>query len=140
MATCIFCDILAGRAPASVVYQDDVCWAFMDLHQVNAGHVLVVPKLHAATLADLDDATGGHLFNVGRRIAAALRQSGLRCEGVNRFLADGAAAGQSVAHIHVHVIPRYLGDGAGFRLGSGQHTWPERAELDALAERISAQL
>jgi histidine triad (HIT) family protein len=140
MGECAFCDILAGKGPSSVVFQDGVCCAFMDTRPVNPGHVLVVPIDHAASLAELDGASGAHMFRVGQRIAAALRQSGLRCEGVNLFLADGEAAGQEVFHVHLHVIPRYAGDGFGIRFGPGYGHRPPRAELDAIAGRIQGAL
>lgn len=134
---CIFCAIVTRQAPASIVYHDDVCTAFMDIQPVNAGHVLVVPNRHATYLADLDVAAGGQLFGVGQRVAAALRASGVPCEGVNLFLADGAAAGQEVFHVHLHVIPRYAGDGFGFTFPPGYTALPERAALDTLAQAIT---
>lgn len=91
---CVFCEIVAGRAPASIVYEDDLCLAIMTIGPVNPGHLLVLPRAHAPSLADLDEATGGHLFAVAMRMAAAIRASGLRCEGINLFLADGEAAFQ----------------------------------------------
>jgi len=137
---CVFCGILAGRAPSSVVFRDDVCCAFLDIRPVNPGHVLVVPIVHAACLAELDPETGAHVFKMGQRVAAALRESGLRCEGVNLFLADGAVAGQEVFHIHLHVIPRYAGDGFGLRFGSSYGAMPGREELDRVAGRIRSAL
>ena len=113
MSDCVFCGILAGRLSASIVFRDDVCCAFLDIQPINPGHVLVVPIAHAACLAELDAEVGAHVFKVGQRVAAALRGSGLRCEGVNLSLADGAVAGQEVFHVHLHVIPRYAGDGFG---------------------------
>jgi histidine triad (HIT) family protein len=138
MNGCIFCRILSGELPASVVYRDECCAAFMDIQPVNPGHLLVVPLAHAPHLADLDPETGAQLFRVAQRLAAALRASGVRCEGVNLFLADGAAAMQEVFHVHLHVFPRYAGDG--FGLTFGDHYWhrPVRAALDAVAARIRA--
>ncbi|MBA2518786.1 MAG: HIT family protein, partial [Chloroflexia bacterium] len=107
---CIFCDIVADRAPASVVHDDASCLAFMDIRPVTSGHLLVVPKRHAADLAGLDEPTGGHLFRVAMRLPAALRWTDLPCDGINLFLADGVAAGQEVFHVHLHVFPRYPGD------------------------------
>jgi histidine triad (HIT) family protein len=133
---CVFCDIVQGDAPGSVIYADDRVTAFMDIQPVNPGHVLIVPRAHAAGLADLDGATGGHLFQVGMELAAALRRSGVRCEGVDLFLADGEAAGQEVFHVHLHVIPRYRGDGFGFRFRPDYHRRPGRAALDEVAARI----
>ena len=96
MSDCIFCDIIAGRAPVSIVHRDETCIVFMDIKPVNAGHLLVVPIAHATYLADLDPATGSALFAVAHRLAASVRTSGLRVEGINLFLADGEAAGQEV--------------------------------------------
>ena len=115
MTPCIFCDIVAGTASASIIHRDELCTAFMDIQPVNSGHVLVVPNRHATHLADLLPETGGHLFRVAQQIAAALRRAAVRCEGVNLFVADGEATGQDVFHVHLHVIPRYVGDGFGFR-------------------------
>ena len=73
MAECIFCSILAGEAPASFVYRDEVCSAFVDIQPVNLGHLLVIPNVHATHLADLDGETAAHLMRIGHRLAAALR-------------------------------------------------------------------
>ncbi len=140
MQRCIFCDILAGEAEGSFVYRDDLCAAFMDIHQPHAGKLLVVPIRHAATLADLPAATGGHMFQVAQRLALALRRSGLPCDGVNLFLADGRAAGQEVFHVHIHVLPRLAGDGIGLRFGPAHARYPSRSELDRLAAQISKVL
>jgi histidine triad (HIT) family protein len=107
----------------------------MDLASANPGHLLVVPRAHASSLADLDEETGAHLFVVAMRMADALRASGLRCEGINVVLADGAAAGQEVFHAYLHVIPRW--DGDEFRV-EAEWSWPERSELDAAAAAIRA--
>ena len=140
MSTCIFCDILAGELEASVVFKDDLCFAFMDIQPVNPGHVLVIPTYHAASLAELDEESGAHMFRIAQRLAKALRNSGLRCEGVNLFLADGAAAGQDVFHVHLHVFPRYTGDGFGLRPGPDYGKRPARAELDGIADNIRKAL
>ena len=139
MSDCVFCRIVAGEAPASVVHRDDRCVAFMDLRQVDAGHMLVIPVRHATHLADADADAAAHLMRVGHRLAAALRASGLRCEGVNLFLADGEAAGQDVFHVHLHVFPRFRGDGVGMRFGPHYGERP-RAALDEAAAAIRAAL
>jgi histidine triad (HIT) family protein len=138
MNDCIFCEIVAGQAPASFVYEDETTLAFLDIQPVNPGHTLIVPKRHAEFLADLDEATGAHLFKVAMRIAAALRRSGVRCEGVNLFLADGEAAFQEVFHVHLHVFPRFAGDP--FKIDADWSVRPARAELDALAAAIRGGL
>lgn len=137
---CIFCKVLAGESEVSLVYQDEVCAAFMDIQPVNPGHLLVVPHRHAAHLADLREEEGARMFRVARRLAAALRQSGVRSEGVNLFLADGEAAGQEVFHVHLHVFPRCDGDGVGFKFPPGYFQKPGRGELDEVAEKIRRAL
>ena len=136
MTECVFCRILAGTLPASIVYRDERCTAFMDIQPVNEGHVLVIPNAHAAYLAEMDAASAGHLMRVAHRVVAAVRRSGVRCEGVNLFLADGEVAMQHVFHVHLHVIPRYAGDGFGLRFGEHYGRRPERSVLDDVAERI----
>ena len=106
----------------------------MTIGPVNPGHLLVLPRAHAPYLADLDETTGGHLFAVAMRMAAAIRASGLRCEGINLFLADGEAAFQEVFHLHVHVFPRFAGDD--FGISADWSMQPTRAELDAHAALI----
>lgn len=135
---CVFCRILSNELPASVVFQDAQCAAFMDIRPVNAGHVLIVPRAHAAYLADLDPETGGQLFQVAMRVAAAIRRSPIRCEGINFFLADGAAASQEIFHVHLHVIPRYAGDGFGLVFGDHYFQETARSELEDCCRGIQA--
>ncbi len=112
----------------------------MDIQPVNAGHVLVVPDDHAASLAELPEDAGARLFRTAQKVAAALYGSGLRCEGVNLLLADGEAAGQDVFHVHLHVIPRFEGDGFGLTFGPDYANRPGREELERAAERIRGVL
>jgi len=137
---CVFCEILAGRRPASIVHRDERSCALMDVRPVNPGHVLVIPVAHAAFLAELDPDCGAELFRVAQRVAAAIRRSDLGCQGVNLLLADGEAAGQEVFHVHLHVIPRHRGDGSGFRFGSGGVPPPSRSSLDSIAEKVRGSL
>ena len=134
-ADCVFCSIVRAEAEASCVFEDEIALAFLDTQPVTPGHLLVVPKAHASYLADLDEESGGHLFSVAMSLAAGLRRSGLRCEGVNLFLADGVAAFQSVFHVHLHVIPRFEGDGLGLRFPPDRKI-PDRTGPDAVAAQI----
>lgn len=134
--TCVFCDIVNGTAPASMVYADDLAVAFMDIQPVNDGHLLVVPRVHVACLAEMDVHIGCHLFGLARNLAQAVRQPGIRCEGVNLFLADGEAAGQEIFHVHLHVIPRFRHDGFGMHFSEKYYELPGRASLDQIAVRI----
>jgi histidine triad (HIT) family protein len=136
LSDCVFCEIVRGAAQSSPVYADDIAVAFMDIQPVNEGHILIVPRDHAAGLDELERETGAHLFRVAMDLSRALRRSAVRCEGVDLFLADGEAAGQEVFHVHLHVIPRYRGDGFGFRFGPGYRDLPGRAQLDQVAADI----
>ena len=91
----VFEDILAGKLPAEFVYKDELVTAFMDIQPITDGHVLVIPNIKAATLDELKPEYGERMFLVAQKIALALKTSTLACEGINFFLADGQAAGQS---------------------------------------------
>jgi len=140
MGSCIFCEIIHGRVEASVVYEDADCEAFLDIQPVNIGHTLIVPKTHASNLSELDERVGAQLFKVAMRLDKALRKSGLRCEGVNLFLADGEAAFQRVLHVHLHVIPRFEGDGFGIKFSPHYYEKPTRSSLDEAAGKIRAKI
>jgi len=137
LENCVFCRIVQKVNPASIVYSDDLIMAFMDAQPVNPGHTLVIPRKHASRLAEVDEATGAQLFRVAMRVTQGLRQSGLKCEGINLHLADGQVAGQEVLHVHLHVIPRFSGDGFGIKFGRTYGFRPDRKELDETAARIS---
>lgn len=134
---CVFCGIAAGELGASVVHESPRVLAIMDIDPVTPGHVLVLPRAHLPDLADLDD-VAAEMFAVARSVAAALRRSPLRSEGVNLFYADGEAAFQEVFHAHLHVFPRFADDG--FTIGARWGSNPSRTELDANAAAIRAAL
>ncbi len=108
---CVFCQIVAGEGRAAVVYRDERAMAFLVLQPVTPGHLLVIPNQHYAFLGEVPADLAAHVFVVAQRLAGALRSSGLPCEGVNLFLADGEAAFQEVFHVHLHVFARTVGDG-----------------------------
>jgi histidine triad (HIT) family protein len=134
---CIFCEIVAGRLPASFVYTGEDVVAFLDIRPLTAGHLLVIPRAHADRLETLAPDLGARVFTVAQQLAVALRRSGF-CAGTNLFLADGVLAGQEVFHVHLHVIPRNQGDGFGLR--AKRRRQPKRGELDATAEQIRARI
>lgn len=134
---CPFCGIVDGDMPASVVTKTENTLAFLDLNPINEGHTLVVPKRHSDGLPDLDERTGGELFQVGMRVAAALRGSDVPTDGINFFLADGTAAGQEVFHVHLHVVPRTVDDSVQIAAHQEQAA---REDLDAVAERLASLL
>ena len=133
---CIFCKLIAGQIPSARVHEDALTLAFMDLGQVNPGHVLVASKRHAATLFDLTPAEAGALMQTARRVALAARAA-FAPEGLNLFQANGAVAGQTVGHFHIHVLPRHAGDGVDL-------AWPRKdpgpAALNDYAQQLRAAL
>jgi len=134
MTDCVFCRIIAGQSPASVFYDDDLVLGLLTIEPINPGHAMVIPKRHVSSLAELDEETGRHLWTIAQRTAAAIRASGVRCEGINLFLADGEAAFQHVFHVHLHVFPRYQGDS--FRIRADRTARPPRTELEEVARQI----
>jgi histidine triad (HIT) family protein len=136
-ASCVFCQIVQGASAASMVATGSTTVAFLDILPVNEGHALVIPRRHAAGLADLREEEGAEMFEVGRRIAAAQRAAGL-AEAVNLFLADGEIAGQEIFHAHLHVLARRSNDG--MSLGVDYPPAPTRAALDRTAERLASLL
>lgn len=110
MKACIFCKILANLAPAHRVYEDEQFLAFLDIYPVRPGHMLVIPKQHGQYLSDFEPEIHGALFALGQRLSAAIRRSSLPCDDINFLLNDGPAANQTVAHAHLHLLPRRRGD------------------------------
>lgn len=133
MSNCAFCDIVAGEAPGSIIYEDSNSLAILTLRPMNRGHSLVMPKKHVVSLSGLSEQMGGHLFKIAMRIAGALRSSDIKCDGVNLWLADGPIAGQEVFHVHLHVLPRFEQDD--IRLEANRLD-PSRTEMDLTAKQI----
>jgi len=131
---CVFCRIVEGELAASVVSDEENVVAFMDINPVTPGHLLVIPKEHHAKIATVPPDTMAQVMQTGQRLTAALRASPIKTEGVNLFLADGTAAGQEVMHAHLHLIPRWHGDG--LRISASYKGTPSREELDATADAI----
>ena len=136
MSECVFCKIVAGQIPSAKVYEDELTLAFMDIGEVSPGHVLVTVKPHVENIYSLDDALAAAVFRTAARVARAVR-SAYSPEGVTLYQANGVAAGQTVFHFHLHLVPRYARDG--IRL-----TWPaknpSREQLEANAARLRAAL
>lgn len=137
-AACVFCAIARGDAPATFLHQDELVVAFIDIRPVQPGHLLVVPRTHAKLIAELDGSSLARLWSVATDLNTALRASSLPVEAVSVYVADGVAAGQEVAHVHIHLIPRHAHDGFGFRFPPAYGAQPERAALEEIAEQIRA--
>lgn len=133
--SCPFCAIVAGRLEASIVAETPAAVAFLDLRQAVPGHVLVVPREHVETIFDLDPALAGELMALATRVARALRAA-LAPPGLNLWQSNGAAGGQEVPHVHLHVQPRQVGDGLMKVYPRGVPAPARREALDALAARI----
>lgn len=106
---CIFCKIIDNQIPSNTVYEDDDVKAILDVAPANRGHVIVLVKKHVESIFELDEATAAKLFPVVTRIAKAIQKT-LQCDGVNILQNNGEAAGQTVHHLHVHIIPRFNND------------------------------
>ena len=117
---CIFCKIISGQIPADKVYEDSKVIAFLDIHPVNPGHTLVVPKNHSRNILEdnIDDLTSS--MSAIRRIAGAVIKA-VKADGFNLGVNTNAAAGQAVFHTHFHVIPRFINDGL-------RH-WPQKDSI-----------
>jgi histidine triad (HIT) family protein len=115
--SCVFCDIVAGKAPAIRIYEDDGYLAILDIRPFSRGHTLVLPKHHTVDLTDTPIETVAGMVAIGQRIARATRESELHADGNNVVVNDGRAAFQSVLHIHLHVVPRRSGDKLAFAKG-----------------------
>ena len=131
----IFCKILAGEIPSTAVYEDDDFKAILDVNPAARGHVIILPKNHAANIYELPDEDASKIMIVAKKIATAIEKA-YHCDGVNILQNNGEAAGQTVFHLHVHVIPRFKGDTV--NIGWKQGDMPE--DLDAICKEIQAQL
>ena len=136
MSDCVFCRIVAGQIPSTRVFEDEHTLAFMDLGQVNPGHVLVAVKKHAPNLFELDEQQAAAIARACVRVSKAI-QNAFKPEGLSVYQANGKAAGQTVFHYHVHLLPRHAGDGM-------ELVWPvknpPREKLEDYAEKIRQQL
>ncbi len=133
---CLFCEIAAGRLEASMIWRDESVMAFLSIGPRNVGHVLVVPVQHAEGILDLPPATAHHMMDVAQKIVRAIKQTDLPAEGFNLKLNSGAAAGQTVFHVHLHVIPRFAAEPPEPPPG----TRVAKAQLDPIADKIRAKL
>ena len=136
MTDCVFCKIMAKQIPATVVHEDEATLAFMDIGQVNPGHVLVACKAHVENVYGLEDAQAAAVFRTAARVARAIRAA-FNPPGLSIYQANGKPAGQTVLHFHLHLLPRHDADGM-------QLLWPvknpPREKLVAYAAQIRAQL
>ena len=129
---CVFCAIAAGEIPSFKVYEDDMALAFLDINPFSFGHTLVVPKAHCAGLLDAPEQLLAEMVSRVKRIAAHLKDA-LPCDGFNILQNNGESAGQTVPHLHFHIVPRTGGANAEISFAG---TKGDMAALAALAERV----
>lgn len=106
---CIFCKLAGGDIKTNALYEDDIVKVIFDLSPASRGHVLIIPKEHFADIYELDDETAAHIFKVAVKVANAMKKT-LGYDGLNVVQNNGEAAGQTVFHFHMHLIPRYKDD------------------------------
>jgi len=132
---CLFCQIVAGEAPAIKVAESDNVIAILDINAVNPGHTLIVPKKHSVNMLDADDETLKEMILFTKKVAQAVLDS-LSYDAFNLELNNGRIAGQIIPHLHWHIVPRTADDGL-------QH-WPGKkypgGEAEKVAEKIKAQI
>lgn len=109
MNECIFCKIITGVIPSTIIYEDELFKAIMDISPAAKGHVIILPKRHSADLLELDEETASKALLVAKKIAVAMKEE-LSCDGINMLQNNGEAAGQTVFHYHIHLIPRFKND------------------------------
>lgn len=136
MDECVFCKIVNGEVPASVVYEDELTLAFMDIGHVNPGHTIVALKSHIENIYGLDEPLAGAVFGTAMRLAKALKTA-MQPEGRTLLQANEIAGWQTVFHFHIHVLPRHRDDGATITWPGKQ---PSREELECYAAQVQAAL
>ena len=129
---CIFCKIANGIIPSATVYEDDDFRTILDIAPAHKGHTIILPKTHAANLFEIDDATAAKLLPVAKKVAAAVKKV-TGCDGINILQNNGEAAGQTVFHLHVHVVPRFEGDGI-------LPVWPQGSYADGEAAELASKI
>lgn len=130
---CIFCRIANGEIPSRTIYEDRQFRAILDLNPAARGHSLILPKEHAENLYDLPDETASAVLVVAKKLAAVMRDR-LGCDGLNVLQNNGEAAGQTVSHFHLHLIPRYVGGGKMLGWTPGNVS---AEELDEIREKLA---
>lgn len=136
MEDCIFCKILKNEIPSSTVYEDENFRAIMDIGPIAKGHVILLAKEHVANLLEADDELLSAAFLTAKKVANAVKKT-VGCDGINILQNNGKAAGQTVFHLHIHVIPRNYNDG--IKLPPPQESYAD-GEAAELAERIAKNL
>jgi len=134
---CIFCKIVAGEIPAAKIYEDDRALAIMDIMPLNRGHLLVIPKDHYGNILEIDPDLYGYLCGVISKISKAV-QAAMRPDGMTVLQLNGKASDQVVPHLHVHLVPRWTGDGV--TISAWEPVMGNKEEIAVAAAAIKAKL
>jgi histidine triad (HIT) family protein len=137
MKDCIFCRIVAGEIPCTKVFEDDVTLSFMDISPLNKGHILIVPKEHHNTIVEAAPELYGHLCGIVCKISKAV-QAALNPDGINILQLNGKAANQVVPHLHIHIVPRWYGDG--LTISAWEPVPGKMDEITGNAEMVKSKL
>ncbi len=127
-SNCIFCKIANGEIPSKTLYEDDSFRVILDISPASKGHAIILPKNHAANLYELPEEDAAKIMVVAKKVATVLKDT-LQCDGLNVLQNNGEAAGQTVFHLHVHLIPRYENDNVKIE-------WEAGAEGNTLADEV----
>ena len=133
---CIFCKLANGVFETNVIYEDDDFTVILDAAPATRGHALILPKEHYESVYDLDEETAGKAFKLAKKLAAHMTDV-LKCDGFNIIQNNGEAAGQTVFHFHIHLIPRYLNDGA---MVQWKPTKPDDDTLKEICRELKLQI
>ncbi|MGB2580450.1 MAG: HIT family protein [Minisyncoccia bacterium] len=136
MNDCLFCKIVAGEIPSAKVYEDDSTLAFLDIRPVNIGHTLVIPKAHHVNLYETPDETLAHMMTVVKKLSIAIKGA-LNADGINIEMNNDPVAGQIIFHTHLHIVPRFEGDGFTHWHGARGYNEDEAAEI---SQKIKTRL
>lgn len=131
MKECLFCKIIAGDVTSNKVYEDEKTVAFLDINPVNPGHTLVVPKQHSSNIFDIAPEDWAAVTEVARKVSIAI-EKGLDADGVNIAMNNREHAGQVIGHPHIHIIPRFKGDGL--------KLMPQRKYTEGEAEPVAEKI
>lgn len=133
---CIFCKIIAGEIPSATIYEDKDFKVIMDISPAAKGHAILLSKKHYANLFELEDETASKALIIARKVAKAIMEE-FHCDGLNVLQNNGEAAGQTVFHFHIHLIPRYNNDKVNVNWAQGKYEDGEAAKVaEAIAKRI----
>ena len=135
MENCLFCKIANGEIPCHKIYEDEEVLAFLDITNDPEGHTLVIPKIHVENLMDTDSDTFAYTLQIAQEIAQHYVNIGY-ADGINIYINSGSSAGQEVMHLHIHILPRKVGDGINF----ARPEKPSTEDLAVVAEKLRLQI